>query len=53
MVGIGWPLQNIIEIYQQIHVGIAVSTWGERRSMDFKAYYNSTHSWGGGFVYFK
>jgi len=31
---------------------IAVSTWGERRSINFKEYYDSAHTWGGGFVFF-
>lgn len=32
---------------------IAVSTWGQRYSIDYGVWYDSTNFWGGGLIYFK
>ena len=49
-----WHWMSITKYFKDVNDNrwIAVSTWGERRSIDFSYYYNSTLASGGGFVYF-
>ena len=49
-----WHWMSITKYFEDVNDNrwIAVSTWGERRSIDFSYYYNSTLASGGGFVYF-
>lgn len=50
----GWHWMTITKYFRDVNDNkwIAISTWGQRQSIDFTYYYDSTHAYGGGFVYF-